>query len=52
MIESLIEWEWLVWAQDIHNTVAVTHCYSGHSVDSLGNINNLCTIVENSEHQT
>lgn len=51
MIEWLIEWEWLIWTQDIHQAVSVTHSYSGHSADILGNINNLCTIVENSEHQ-
>lgn len=31
--------------------VAVVYSYSEHSVDSLANINNSCTIVENSEHQ-
>lgn len=51
MIEWLIEWEWLIWAQDVQKAVAVAYSYSGHSADSLGNINNSCTIGENSEHQ-
>lgn len=51
MIEWLIEWEWWIWAQGVHKAVAVVYSYSEHSVDSLANINNSCTIVENSEHQ-
>lgn len=51
MTEWLIGWEWLIRAQDVDKAVAVTHSYSGHSVYSLGNINNPCAIVENSEHR-